>query len=534
MSKIAFCFLLYDKIIHNNAWLTFFFNKNQSNKSYNIYSHLKTVTKDTQQWIYDKSIPTIETEWCGENLVQAWVNMIIEGLKDPQNKYFILLSGECIPLYEFQETYDKITSTYKSRININFNKTSFKKSGLYYADQWVLLNRINAIELVKLMNTKEGHNFIINIKKRIVDHCPDELYPVNWFVYKYGNPNSVNFLKYFDIIPTTYTFWEGTKDFHPIKYNLDRMRQDYNKICGSKALFARKFEPDAAMELSGSCPSLSSSFRSSTNIASLKSPKPSRLLSTKIAFCFLVYDRVIHNSSWLKFFNEDKGFPKSYTIYSHIKEVNNNTQQWLIDHSIPSIQTGWCEESLILAWILMLREALKDPNNEYFILLSGECIPLFGFQETYNKITGSNKARININTNAKPAVATGLLWADQWVLLTRPTAIELIKLMTTKQGHDFITKIRKLKGSYCSDELYPVNWFAYKYGNPNSIKFRKYFDILPTTYTYWDGKSPHPVKYDVESMRRDYNKICGSKALFARKFEPDAGAELSGTCPYSR
>lgn len=254
-------------------------------------------------------------------------------------------------------------------------------------------------------------------------------------------------------------------------------------------------------------------------------------INKKIAFCFLVYDRVIHNNSWLKFFNEDKGFLKSYTIYSHIKEINNNTQQWLIDHSIPSIQTGWCEESLILAWILMLREALKDPNNEYFILLSGECIPLFGFQETYNKITSTNKARINININAKPAVATGLLWADQWVLLTRPTAIELIKLMTTKQGHDFITKIRKIKGSYCSDELYPVNWFAYKYGNPNSIKFRKYFDILPTTYTYWDGKSPHPVKYDVETMRKDYNKICGSKALFARKFEQDAGAELSGTCP---
>ena len=69
----------------------------------------------------------------------------------------------------------------------------------------------------------------------------------------------------------------------------------------------------------------------------------------KVAFCFLLYDKVVHQKIWEDFFKQDKNPIKSYNIYSHVKEVNKNTQKWIADNKIKTIKTKWCGVSLVRA-----------------------------------------------------------------------------------------------------------------------------------------------------------------------------------------
>ena len=110
----------------------------------------------------------------------------------------------------------------------------------------------------------------------------------------------------------------------------------------------------------------------------------------KIAFCFLLYDTVLHKSIWEDFFSQDKNC--THTIYSHVKKITKNTPQWIKKNKTRKVKTGWCEENLIFAWVQMLKKAMKNKENKYFALLSGECIPLFTYPQTYKMITRSKKS----------------------------------------------------------------------------------------------------------------------------------------------
>jgi len=250
----------------------------------------------------------------------------------------------------------------------------------------------------------------------------------------------------------------------------------------------------------------------------------------KVAFCFLLYDTVKHSSLWEKFFAQDNYPEKTYSIYSHLKMITDKTQQWVKDSKINNIKTGWCEENLVWAWIKLLEAGLKDPKNEYFVLLSGEDIPLYNFEETYKKITSTTKSRINISYESDAYIDSGLYWADQWVILNRKCAKTLINLKRTEEGKAFLKVIRKYLGDYCADEIYPINWFVYKFGLPSSKTFKKEFNLIPTTYTYWDGKQPHPIRFRTPFMLKKKKEICSSGALFARKFNSKSAKILGMSC----
>jgi len=248
----------------------------------------------------------------------------------------------------------------------------------------------------------------------------------------------------------------------------------------------------------------------------------------KVAFCFLLYDTVKHNKTWTKFFKEDKH--KSASIYTHVKQITDKTQDWVKSHQIKPIKTAYCDVSLVFAWIKLLQAALKDPGNHYFTILSGECIPLFSYPETYSKIIKSSKSRINHSNNAESYHESGYYWADQWVLLTRREAKLLVKLKTTKKGRDFSALVEKKTYWYCPDEILPINWFVKHYGKPSSSKYRKYIRSIPTTYTLWPPSGGSPIKFNAPKTLKNRKVICKSKALFARKFNKRAAKALGMTC----
>jgi hypothetical protein len=252
----------------------------------------------------------------------------------------------------------------------------------------------------------------------------------------------------------------------------------------------------------------------------------------KIAFCFLLYDTVNHRKLWEKFFNQDNYSIHSYNIYAHLKQETERTPDWIKENKIRSIKTGWCEESLVHAWIKLLKSALKDKTNKYFAILSGECIPLFTYNQVYKKITSTKKSRINPTKKVESYHETGLYYADQWVILNRKHARLLVNLTTTESGKKFLKELRERVQNYCPDELFPINWFIKHYGKPSSETFRKEFKIGPSTFTFWDetaGK-PHPVKFSTPKMKKFRQKICKSSAIFGRKFNSKAARTLAMTC----
>jgi hypothetical protein len=253
----------------------------------------------------------------------------------------------------------------------------------------------------------------------------------------------------------------------------------------------------------------------------------------KIAYCFLLYNNVKHLKVWTDFFEQDD----SYNVYAHIKEPNEKTAVWLRENQVEKVPTAWCGEGLVHAWINMLKEALKDKNNQYFALLSDECIPLFNHQKTRRKILASKKSRIHVDYKRDVYEILGIYYADQWTILNREHAQLLVKLQTTEKGKKFMKKMiednfdEEVGHSYsCPDEIDPINWFVHHYGKPTSSEFKKQFKLCMSTYTKWKEGASSPIKYTTPHMKRDMSIICESGAIFGRKFNPKSARELAMSC----
>ena len=136
----------------------------------------------------------------------------------------------------------------------------------------------------------------------------------------------------------------------------------------------------------------------------------------QIAFLFLTYNNLKRQDIWNKFLdiksrnNEDakdseedndkiinqSKYANKFSIYNHAKEPEKITDILLKGKHIPEhIETCWGCFGSVEANILMMKEALKDPLNKKFILVSESCAPIVSFDKFYNEIMKNDKSRIN-------------------------------------------------------------------------------------------------------------------------------------------
>ena len=267
MNKIAFLFLIYDVINHENIWFQFF-NGISKNK-YNIYIHYKT--DDTLEFFNDYKLninKTINTKYADISIVKAQNILIKEALKDKNNKHFIFLSGSCIPLKSFNYIYNYLDVKY-SYFHIADPDDCFPncKVALKYipkihinkSSQWCILNRLHSELLIKGgESTDSANNYLIWFKDT---YAPDELCYISYLSYIY-NKNGSDLLSK-EIISTSYTSspevattfanWEDMN----YKYASERELKNYKNISEeeleyllrSKSLFGRKFKPSCYYSL---------------------------------------------------------------------------------------------------------------------------------------------------------------------------------------------------------------------------------------------------------------------------------------------
>jgi hypothetical protein len=267
MNKIAFLFLLYDIINHENIWFQFF-NGISKNK-YNIYIHYKT--DENLEFFNDYKLninKTIDTKYADISIVKAQNILIKEALKDKNNKHFIFLSGSCIPLKSFNYIYNYLDTKY-SYFHISEPDDCFpdcevvlkyiSKKHIKKASQWCIINRVHSELLIKGAESIDSvSNYLIWFKDT---YAPDELCYISYLSYIYNKDDSNLLSK--EIISTSYssppevatTFanWENMN----YKYVSERELKNYKNISEeelkhllrSDSLFGRKFKPSCYYSL---------------------------------------------------------------------------------------------------------------------------------------------------------------------------------------------------------------------------------------------------------------------------------------------
>lgn len=258
----------------------------------------------------------------------------------------------------------------------------------------------------------------------------------------------------------------------------------------------------------------------------------------KLALCFLLYDTVEHAGVWESFLenHEDR-----CNIYSHPKMVTDRTPDWIKKAKISRpLKTGWCDESLVFAYLKMVKKAMEDLTNKYFAIVSGTCIPLHKFDTVYEKVFKYPQSRIYYLPKKESVVFNGedLNPHYQWMILNRKQAKDALRLLdkTDARAQAFLKMMRakyrfhakhETWYSYCMDELYLGEWFVTLYGGKTvSPRFTK--EVKQSKPTFADFKSwddMHPIVFTRRALRADGDKKLKQmkrSSIFARKFTKDA------------
>ena len=251
MKKLAFCFLIYDSINHEELWNLFF--KDVDPAKYNIYIHYKT-DKPLKYFDKYKLKNCIPTKYADISLVHAH-NLLFKKAFDDGCTKIISLSQACIPLKSFDYIYEFLTKDDLGHFNVAPQKQCFprcisllhhyKLAKIQKSSNWFILNR-NVCD-INVNRTKSD----IDAEYSSIS-SPEEHYFITT-IFANNLQSEVVITPNLPDGATTFTNWEGM----PYKYPSKKGLKNYNEISeeelvyllNSKSLFGRKFTPECASSL---------------------------------------------------------------------------------------------------------------------------------------------------------------------------------------------------------------------------------------------------------------------------------------------
>ncbi|RDX84003.1 hypothetical protein CR513_35010, partial [Mucuna pruriens] len=103
---------------------------------------------------------------------------------------------------------------------------------------------------------------------------------------------------------------------------------------------------------------------------------------SKIAFMFLSPGSLPFEKLWDKFFRGHEG---RFSVYVHASKTKPvHVSRYFVNRDIRSDLVIWGKISMVDAERRLLANALQDPDNQHFVLLSDSCVPLYHFDYIYN------------------------------------------------------------------------------------------------------------------------------------------------------
>ena len=245
MKLLGLCFLIYDKINHEELWYNWI--KNVDQNKYKIYIHHKYNDK-LKYFDHYKLRNCIKTKYEDISLVKAQNLLLKECVKD-NCTHCIFLSGACIPLKIFDHIYDFLDTRYSY-----FNKAddrecfpicneTLKHLEMYEikkASQWSIINNKHASILV---NSDDYLKWFDYPKQVPDEHC---------YITKLIKSKLYSEIKTTPHLPTeatTFTNWNGMNYKFQNKNNPHNGLKNYEFILSQEldylleepCLFGRKF-----------------------------------------------------------------------------------------------------------------------------------------------------------------------------------------------------------------------------------------------------------------------------------------------------
>jgi hypothetical protein len=251
------------------------------------------------------------------------------------------------------------------------------------------------------------------------------------------------------------------------------------------------------------------------------------VIKKKIAFLFLVYDKINHEELWKLFFDQDVS--NRHSIYVHYKNVFHTKyfHDCILDNCV---DTKWGDISLVKAQNLLLKEAMKDKDNLSFIFCSGSCIPLKTFDAVYNYINPcfsyfnifpSEQCFPRCNNAKKYVNVQHIQKASQWCILNREHVMSLLNDdIYIKWFEDTI-----------GDEHCYITYLCYKKYNHQLILTHDAIENA-TTFANWnDGKyiyggRTYTLKNYGNISVNELLYLIKSRCLFGRKFDENCNLTL--------
>ena len=252
MKKIAFCFLIYDIINHEELWNIFF--KDVDINLYNIYIHYK-FNKPLKYFEKYKLENCIETKYENETIPLAYNILFREAYTDENNYKFIIVSNSCIPLKSFNYIYNKLTIDNYGYFNVTPQSQCFPNCNYL-------------LQVIEKKNISKSHNWFILNRTLVENLCFDKdeflkthyktIYaPAEYFYYTF-----IKILNLQDEIittlniandATTFTNWAGMDYKYPSNRSLKNYtfitEEELTYLLYSKSLFGRKFNRECITSL---------------------------------------------------------------------------------------------------------------------------------------------------------------------------------------------------------------------------------------------------------------------------------------------
>lgn len=258
----------------------------------------------------------------------------------------------------------------------------------------------------------------------------------------------------------------------------------------------------------------------------------------KIAFLFLIYDEIDQEELWHTFLRKIER--SRYSVYVHYKynKPLKYFESCRLDETVP---TDYADLSLVKAQNMLLREALKDHQNERFVFLSNSCISLKKFDYIYDALFAKDICFFNMARDEhifergrgqeilKLFGKENVKKASQWCILTR----EVAKILA--ESNDVLELLFESGKKDLADEYFYISYLYFL--NKKSCIHGSYYDTVnSTTFEYWDDKeylfnndftSTHPEQWDrrlktfYDISDKELQFLLQSPCFFGRKFSSD-------------
>lgn len=254
-------------------------------------------------------------------------------------------------------------------------------------------------------------------------------------------------------------------------------------------------------------------------------------LGPRVAHCFLLYTTIANEKMWKEYF---RPCLPSVRVYAHLKEVTADTPSWLAKRNVDTVETDWCSESMVVAFLRMFKKGLECLENTHFCLLSGSCIPLRDGPTTVSSILSLRKScffmpEIRPFRNDKETRG-----AYTWCILTRRDAETMVRLIDPDDSgaQEYLRRIRRKYGraraegtwrTWCEDETIPVNWM---------LKNRADIENRMTTFVEFEtDDAPHPIVWTTE---HDKDRKVDAHSDNFRVLTPEEVRRMKSTSYFAR